>query len=286
MMEHGLLKEISVCYTDSSNMGDAINKNIIQDVLGYSPICSDMYKCRMSGIGSGLRRFFVEPSCKGNIKKIVKGNLMPGGMIIWSAGFLTEPTGKEIPTRRGLRIASTRGELSRQYVARILGRDVDCSTGDGGLLASELIDMGNDTQKRYSLGIIPHYKEEDCEAFHILAQKKDAVVINVRDNPIKNLQIIASCEAVVSSSLHGLIFCDSLHVPNLHLSVTNGPCKDGFKFRDYYSAFGLDDNSFDVTKIRNIGDISSDMIKSEYRLDYDTIERKKQEIKEAFYRYL
>ncbi len=47
---------------------------------------------------------------------------------------------------------------------------------------------------------------------------------------------IASCEAVLSSSLHGLVFSDALGVPNAHIKIGDGLVGGLFKFQDHDSA--------------------------------------------------
>jgi hypothetical protein len=51
----------------------------------------------------------------------------------------------------------------------------------------------------------------------------------------------AACDAVISTSIHGLVLANAYGVPNVHFCVlTSGAIAgSGFKFRDYQSAFGL-----------------------------------------------
>jgi hypothetical protein len=80
----------------------------------------------------------------------------------------------------------------------------------------------------HELGVISHYIER---------LPHDGHRINIGAGPDRVIAEIASCERVVSSSLHGLIAADALGVPNLWVfepRVIGG----GWKFRDYAASFG------------------------------------------------
>ena len=277
------MKQIRICYSDETNIGDAINPYIIREVLGYEPVLTDAYHCQISGIGSGLRRYFVKkPGRKKAIKLGIKKLLNPDPVILWSAGFLSTPSGNEYAIRRNMKIASVRGELSRQYVERLLGKPAECTTGDGGLLCSKWIQQ--ETEKKYRLGIIPHKREKREEVFERIHKAvDDSVIIDVEGDPIKNLKTILACECIISSSLHGLIIADSYCVPNRRVRVSDKLSGDGFKFRDYYSSFGLEDEVQDLNTDPVI-DISS--VIGNYRINKETIMKKQEEIISAFNLYL
>lgn len=273
------MKKVNICYTERANIGDAINPYIIKEVLQYDPIVSDQYHCDITGIGSGLRRFFVNQM---SLKMKILSRLYTKPLILWSAGFLTTPSGEELTIRKNIKVASVRGELSRQYVERILGRSIECSTGDGGLLCSKWI--APEPHKIYRIGIIPHVKEKTLPIFNALKNElDDSVIIDVEDDPIKNLKIISACECIISSSLHGLIIADSYNVPNQHIVCSNRLSGDGFKFRDYYSSFSLDDNPLILTEFKKV-DVGA--IIRNYRITKEIVERKQNDIISAFNLFL
>lgn len=108
--------------------------------------------------------------------------------------------------------------------------------GDGGLLYPLL--LKKEPAKKYPVGIIPHYRDQTLPAVKELAARfKNAVIIDVLDEPLKVLEQIASCEKILSSSLHGLIVADALEIPNRHVHFSGNVRGNGFKFRDYYSVF-------------------------------------------------
>ena len=60
---------------------------------------------------------------------------------------------------RHIHIHALRGRLSLQRMENILGKKLDVPTGDGGLLAERW--LGFYPEKKYRVGIIPHFKEQD-----------------------------------------------------------------------------------------------------------------------------
>ena len=48
------------------------------------------------------------------------------------------------------------------------------------------------------------------------------------------MEQLNSCDYILSSSLHGLIFADSYNIPNLWVRFGSKVDGDGFKYRDYY----------------------------------------------------
>lgn len=277
------MKEVRICYSDKANIGDAINPFIVKNVLGHEPVLTDVYHCQITGIGSGLRRVFANPGGIRNRFELHRKKVKYSEpLIIWSAGFITTPNLHEFVIRKDIKVASVRGELSKKYVEQLLHEPVDCTTGDGGLLCSLWIPA--ESGKKYRLGIIPHFREKGEARFdEIRKAVRDSVLIDVEDDPVKNLKIISSCECVISSSLHGLIIADSYNIPNTHVILTDKLAGDGFKFRDYYSSFGLEDNPLDLNKYSEI-DVND--IISRYSVSENMIKKKQEEITAAFQKYL
>ena len=70
--------------------------------------------------------------------------------------------------------------------------------------------------------------------------KKEILFINIQANPFTVLKQIDQCEYILSSSLHGMIFADSLCVPNMWTILSGRVQGKGFKFYDYASALKLE----------------------------------------------
>lgn len=280
------MKKVKICYSRVDNLGDLINPIIVKEVLKYKPVWTKPSICNISGIGSGLKRYFVpkekiDSSLKLKLLYKIKKIYDPE-LIIWSAGFICHEKNKLIPLRNNVKISSVRGELSKKKLEEIYGELKDVTTGDAGLLASELIKKP--WEKEYKLGIIPHIREREEKEWKKIANEIDgSIIIDVTDDPMKNLEIISKCECIISSSLHGLIIADSFNIPNARVVLTDKLVGDGFKFKDYYSIYNIDPSPIDLNKNNNI-DIEK--IVKDYEISKEQVEIKKKEIKEAFYKYL
>lgn len=129
---------------------------------------------------------------------------------------------------------AVRGQETRARVEN--GRALDAALGDPGLLSPWLIDR---PEKKWRVGFVPHYVDQQLPEAQIFIQANpDVKFINVFQHPLDVLREIASCEFIVSSSLHGLIVADAFGVPNIRARLSYGVI-DELKFTDYYSAFGI-----------------------------------------------
>ena len=279
------MDKIKICYTQRANIGDSINPFIYSRVLGVDFEHADAASCDMIGIGSGLGRIFISPKNYKKFSMLFKGHRNHKPVILWSAGFLSTPSGREWKVRRHFKVAAVRGELSRKALEKITGKKIECVTGDAGILADGII--SSLPEKKYYVGIIPHDNDREDPIIEKIKQSvENSVVIDVRGEVEETLSLIASCDTIISSSLHGLIIADGFHIPNIQMVVSDRLAGDGFKFHDYYSSYGKEGFCLDVREEGNIGKISSDFIKENYKLSFDEIDEKKKELKEAFFKFL
>ncbi len=231
------VKRLYYC-SEVPNLGDIANPLLLEELFGCRTREVYHHHAELFAIGSILQKVVQKnPSLKRRIMKNFKGELT-----VWSSGFIDEPTVRHKPVRK-LRIAALRGERTKQAMERILQRPLHVPVGDAGLLFNRLIDRVAGV--KYSVGIIPHFNESDDPFFGELAEKiPGAHIISVLGDVRSVLREIASCEVIVSSSLHGLISADAFGIPNLRIRSL-GKIKGGdFKFDDYYSAFGLESSPY------------------------------------------
>lgn len=130
---------------------------------------------------------------------------------------------------------AVRGKETR---ARLLGSAEGVMLGDPGLLANLLIKAP--TEKKYRVGFVPHYVDQDSDfSRKLMAWDSRIQLINVYAPPLAVIAQIASCQFIISSSLHGLVISDAFSIPNIRARISHGII-DELKFVDYYSAFGIE----------------------------------------------
>lgn len=80
-------------------------------------------------------------------------------------------------------------------------------------------------------------------------------ILDVKCTPKTMANSIAECETVLSSSLHGLIFADSLGIPNKWITFEKNLIGGCFKFDDYYSCFEEENIPWSIHPDSSIGDM-------------------------------
>lgn len=250
------MNEIKIYYSSRhKNLGDAANPLILEKVFGVKGIITHNSKADVYTIGSLLQKLVVP---KWNISKRVT-EAFKKELVVWTSGFIVPPSSNSVISRK-LDVRALRGRLSLKELEKTTGRKYEnIAFGDGGLLFKSLLD-GETIAKTHTLGIIPHYREREGAMMERIKQRfPDAMIIDVIGDVIPNLRKIASCERILSSSLHGLIAADSFGIPNARLVLSTDITGGDFKYNDYYSAFGLEshtrftaddilDNSFSLEK--------------------------------------
>ena len=219
---------------------------------GLKPILSKPETANLIGIGSVL----------GWIPENFSGMIFGSGLM--------RPEKKSFPYAK---ILSVRGEFTRQC----LGLPVDIPLGDPGIISDSLIDIR--LEKKYVLGLIPHFENKDDEIVKKILKKypNDLLLIDVERQPIEVLKDIDSCQFIASSSLHGLIVADSLGIPNVWLLITKQVGGGMFKFEDYGTALNQNIKPYVLTGDESLSDIlrlartPSDIIHSRKAQVYSTL---------------
>jgi len=160
--------------------------------------------------------------------------------IVWGAGLINESL---LPEVRPLKVLAVRGPLTRKV---LLENGIDCPAvyGDPALLLPYYYSPKH-IQKKYRVGIIPHYVDEDKEELQQLVGEDSAIVIHMSGYRSWKSVVdqILSCEYIVSSSLHGLIIAEAYNIPNLWVEIKEpliGDESRRFKFHDFFQSIGLD----------------------------------------------
>lgn len=266
-----------IFYPEIPNMGDLLNKCMIEELFGIDVTRGDLRSCNLLAIGSGLDHIMYADDRKTRIRQKIK-YMFSDNVHIWSTGFIRgeSETKKELIYKH-VHIHALRGKLTLKRMESQLGKRLDVPTGDGGLLAQKW--LGYFPEKEYEVGIIPHFKEQHHPMVKALLENYDAAFIDLTQEPKKVVEEIGKCKYVISSSLHGMIVADSFHVPNIHITLANSMFGDGNKFADYLSAFDLSHIPFDCAG----GDMPTlKEIEANYKIDPDVVEKKKEQLMDSF----
>jgi Polysaccharide pyruvyl transferase len=203
------------CFTKIANVGDAINLPLISRLFGVHAIFADQDDEHVLAIGSLLQR----------ANRYSK---------VWGTGLLHDSLlVADVPAES---IHALRGKLS--YAAmRAQGFQLrDIPLGDPGFMVAKILREGfNELPKTHRLGVVAHYVDRGHPWLRQMLSDPAVADLNVHDDPDVFLQKLAGCEAVVSSSLHGLVFAEALGIPNIWLKLSEKVLGEGFKFRDWFS---------------------------------------------------
>lgn len=213
----------------SINLGDHINKIIIEACSGKEVVRADRDKCDLVAIGSVLWKVLEKAN---QTKKLH----------VWGTGFMTHWDYKSKYAYKNVEYSAVRGN----FTATVLGLPDNTPKGDPGLLIADILPFGK--AKKYKYGIIPHHKNmEDPNVLFLLENLTGSVLIDFRDPDYKKtLELMNSCEFIVSSAMHGLIIADSYGIPNIWMHTDEIHRGHRFKFYDYFSAIGRTDRQVDV----------------------------------------
>ena len=149
---------------------------------------------------------------------------------VWGSGFLWEhDTVIEEPAK----VHAVRGPKSRK---KLLDQGIDCPEiyGDPALLFP--VFYRPLVQKRYAIGVVPHYIDHDNVWVAGLRTDPAVKIIDVRGGISKFVDEMLSCDLILSSSLHGLIAADAYRVPNIWIELSNKLYGNRFKFYDYFES--------------------------------------------------
>lgn len=207
------------------NVGDQLNPYLIKKLVGQNVQIDKVEK------GSNKPHYF----CIGSVIRYANENTT-----IWGSGIIGTKM-EHLPAGVPDKILAVRGPLTREILKK---NDIDAPEcyGDPGILLSDLY-QNISIEKKYEIGIIPHFVDLDKNTVRILKTLKGVKLINVKTDNIENfVDQILSCKTILSSSLHGLIIADAYQIPNVwvnfkdHFFDSDKVVGKGFKFHDYFES--------------------------------------------------
>jgi hypothetical protein len=152
---------------------------------------------------------------------------------VWGTGLVHPDLG--IGAASGGNIHALRGRLtySALRTAGLALRDVPL--GDPAYLAPTLLGFKRSAAPRFRVGIAAHYVDRYHPVLRRMTAEPGVVDLNVHESPHAFLSLVAECEAVLSTSLHGLVFAEALGIPSLWLKAGDEIIGGEFKFQDWFS---------------------------------------------------
>jgi len=260
-------KRIEVAFNNIANVGDQLNSFLMDNLFNVNVALSSVKKAQFIAIGSVLEELFDEKSYDDAFSEET--------IYVWGSGFIMEHDELLKPIR-DINILALRGKKSKDIMSKSLKAEINCVLADPGLLVSRIYPK---EEKKYDVGIVPHYVDYDNEAIiRATEHYPNSVLIDVRKNPSEVIREIASCKTVISTSLHGLIIADSFGIPNKWIKCSDKIIGDTFKFMDYYSSYGISNQFIDINYVLpNIEDVVLD-----YKIQIDDVLKKQEQLMECF----
>ena len=110
--------------------------------------------------------------------------------------------------------------------------------------------------KKYDLGIIPHFVDKDSEVVNKWEQSQGSKnIIDTLDTPEQVIYKIKQCRNIISSSLHGLIIAETYGIPSAWFVMpqeTRNKNYSFYKYLDHYSALGIEIEPYIATGAETI----------------------------------
>ncbi|MBO0980975.1 polysaccharide pyruvyl transferase family protein [Microbacterium sp. SD291] len=190
---------------------------------------------------------------------------------VWGSGKMQDDQPTQIPAAQ---VLAVRGRLTRD----LLGLAGSTRLGDPGLLVSRGIRRAPLSGR---IAIVPHFSHRGSAEVDALVKRlgQAAYVIDVTDRPKKVIRRISAADAVISTSLHGLIVADAYGIPAVWALPEPMLGGGAFKFHDYESVVlpGGGSRRIDLAAVRTKSDV--DELAS--CADGDAVARAQSELEQA-----
>lgn len=223
--------EIKLMGKSKENYGDLLGKYLVEKISGKEVVWVHPKKWHFKD--------YFQPiyATAGSILAHVNKNC-----IVWGSGIILKDQVVKPATFLAVRGPQTRKRLLEQ------GLSVPEVYGDPGLLLP--LYYHPSVEKKYQLGIVPHYNDFKAVQAHY-ADQKEMLLIDLMTNDIEaTTDLFLQCERIVSSSLHGLIIAHAYGIPAVWMPFSNKPFGDGIKFQDYFESVQLTPYTPEVTDVQ------------------------------------
>lgn len=175
---------------------------------------------------------------------------------VWGTGLMNPPTPRRAKEMAATRwsISAVRGHLTRLNLQERLGWEVPRVVGDPGLLFPDLFDPSSKVSGG-TVAVVPHYSHKRLISEQIV-ERSGCKFVDVEQGPQDVASEIAGAKAVVSTSLHGLIFAQAYGVPWIWLKISDRHLAgQDFKFEDFFSTLGGRDAASHVVEVKDVASV-------------------------------
>jgi len=185
---------------------------------------------------------FVYNSYKGKytnyclIGSLLSNEFVNKNTIIWGTGIQDDKINSL--NEKPKKVLAVRGPLTRKF---ILDQGIECPEiyGDPATLLPRFYKP--EIEKKYEIGIIPHWNSINNETLHqFLENNKNVHLIKTKDYKYWTdiIDEILSCKYIVSESLYGLIISEVYDIPNLWGKINFD--NYNLEFHDWFLSIGVD----------------------------------------------
>ena len=168
--------------------------------------------------------------------------------IVWGSGV----SGQERSFIHPQKVLAVRGKKTKEFCDRY---NINCPDvyGDPALLlplvynpkesfkaSPPALPHREEASKKYSLGIIPHVVDLHHPVIEEIRENHADEILIIDLAHYKKwtdvIDLICSCEKILSSSLHGIIVSDAYQIPNCWIELSGKISGGYFKYYDYASS--------------------------------------------------
>ena len=196
------------------NYGDILTPYLVEKISGKVAVWTE--------VGYGVTTYLIT----GSSLTCSRANT-----ILWGVGTIDTKQSIAKP----MAVHAVRGPISRDQMIK---SGIQCPEiyGDPAVLLPRYYKPT--VEKKYRLGIVPHHLDSS-KAWNDYGYEPDVLMISITDPVEKVIDNICRCEAIASSSLHGLITADAYEIPNIQVEFSDRNPGRKCKFADYWIGVGI-----------------------------------------------
>lgn len=208
-------------FREKENFGDLLSKYLVEKISGKEtefihPLKQPWYKrnkTNLLAIGSIIHQ-------------------ASNNSIVWGSGIIDHSQNISEANFRAVR-----GPRTREYLQK-LGYDCPEIFGDPAILLPDYYNP--EVEKKYSMGIIPHYHDYE-KAREIFAGQEKVKVIDLLTMDVEaTTREILECKKILSTSLHGLIVAHAYEIPAIWVKMSDKIFGNDIKYGDYLESVCLE----------------------------------------------